>query len=698
MGRNVASHGRPWGLLGVSVLAVASPAVAQEEPAPPAQPELEKAVEVIDVWGERRDGVPVVRLDDPGAHDVLGPDRIAEIGPWSVDEVVNRLPGVNSRLYSGDENLRPSFGARGAPDNGFTEFMGVHVDGINHSTLFYGWTALSIFPFTPERLHAAEVFRGAHAVRFGPTNLSGVVNLVTRPIPERWMVGQRVVVGSNDFLSTTFDVGGTDERSGFGFLLTRVDKRGDTFRADADFDVRDTALKTRFPLSERTLLTFNASRWHDEHELPVRLTEEEFEDDPEQNPTHPDADWVGWSYAFDAKLRHQFDEDAWLSVQGYWRKAVRSLKSGRPSARAPFSAIRDAFSSSYNAGIEAAGEFAVDLGTRHLLHWGARHHAEWIDRTTSDEPLDGGPIDTTLDTRHELTADTLSLDDTVKFGGLTLNGGLRYERIPTFEGEDAVSGNEREFDFDDVFMGGSASYELTPHLAVFANYHETFRAPQTFMFDFADRPQALDFERGDMRELGARVDRWHGLSGSAVLWASRYSNFVEFDDLTDVYRNLGRFGMRGLDVSAEADLGAIEECLAGWSVFHSQTWQSSEFRGGAFEGNDVPHVAPLTAKGGVRYAAGRTGPYGALEYSYRSKSHAVPENDVQSPSYGLWDLRIGWRERFAETEDGGGIDLDVGIGVKNLLDRDYHLRHNADFYVPGRPREVFLDVALRMDF
>jgi hypothetical protein len=44
------------------------------------------------------------------------------------------------------------------PDNGFTEHVSVLVDGFNMSTLAYGWTAISIFPFTAERIWAAEVY------------------------------------------------------------------------------------------------------------------------------------------------------------------------------------------------------------------------------------------------------------------------------------------------------------------------------------------------------------------------------------------------------------------------------------------------------------------------------------------------------------------------------------------------------------
>ncbi len=119
------------------------------------------------------DGGPEIPLDRGGSTDVLTPQRIYEATITRFDQVATRLPGVSARLYSGDDHLRPSISVRGMPDNGFTEYTAVLVNGINYSTLFYGWTALSIFPLTPERIWSAEVIRGAHAIRYGPNTSVG---------------------------------------------------------------------------------------------------------------------------------------------------------------------------------------------------------------------------------------------------------------------------------------------------------------------------------------------------------------------------------------------------------------------------------------------------------------------------------------------------------------------------------------------
>ena len=36
--------------------------------------------------------------------------------------------------------------------------------------------------------------------------------------------------------------------------------------------------------------------------------------------------------------------------------------------------------------------------------------------------------------------------------------------------------------------------------------------------------------------------------------------------------------------------------------------------------------------------------------------------------------------------------------MKNLFDNEYDLRHNATLYVPGAPREVFVEVGFGVEF
>lgn len=645
------------------------------------------------------EGGPEVPLTAGGARDVLSPRRVREYTPVSVEEIANRLPGVTSRLYTGDEHLRPSLNMRGMPDNGFTEYEAVLVDGFNMSTLPYGWTAISIFPFTAERVWAAEVYRGAHAIRYGPTTIGGVINFVTPPIPETPTLRERLVIGSHAYRSSTTEVGGFTPSGRFGALLTYVDKAGDTFRDGSEFRVNELALKTRWNIDAGSWLAVHGAHWRDVHGLPSRLTKAELEADPAQNTNPDEVDWHGWAYWGTATYHRDYGPcgDNWLEASVYHKLARRALESPRP-ASPPYNAVRSADSDNFSSGVELRGEFRAFLGVEHRIHWGARWHREEIQRTTFDEPLGGGARTVSQDAKTVNYAFSANVDDTVQLGCFTLQAGLRYENLYDSTAYDRITDGKKAFDFSDVFPGASVTWEVVPgRWAVFANAHASFRAPQTFTYDFANPAQKLDFERGTNVEVGTRAsDPRRGLSGSVVLWQVDYSDFIELDPVQNVVTNYGGFRTRGFDLVGEVELGRLSGGrLCGLSLFANATYQASEFQKGPNKGNDVHHVPDWFGAGGVRYEHG-SGAYGVLDATYRGVAWAVPTNSDQTPAYTLWSARAGYRRTFCVGN--GRLEVDAAVGVKNLFDNDYHLQHNATLYVSGPPREVFLDVSVAWEF
>lgn len=673
-------------------------------PAAPARAVVDAAAKVLRVGGEggavlRADtsplGIgqgPTVPLTRGGSQDVLAPLRVREATATTVEQIAARLPGVSSRLYSGDEHMRPSISMRGMPDNGFTEYTAVLVNGLSFSSLVYGWTALSVFPYTAERTWAAEVYRGAHTVRFGPNTVGGVTNLLTWPIPQDLTFRQRTVIGSHEYVSSLTQVGGTDPRSGLGFLATYVDKDGETFRDDNDFHASELALDVLAPLTERSWLKVSGFWWDAIHGLPLRLTKAQLDADRTQNGNPSVINWDGYAYGGDA-LWHLDTCNGWFEAFAWYRKARRELESGRPTSGPPFTTIQNADSDNHNLQAGVRGE--VQLAACNRLHYGARYHQEWIPRETFTEPIGGGPPTFTQDAFTRTHAVALHVDDTHTFGRLTLQAGARLEWIPDSSARDHVTGNEKEFDLLEVLPGVSASWRLTRHLAVFGNYHRSLRPPQAFSYDFTRPDQQLDFETGVNTEVGLRWREVRGLSGSLTAWQVEYSDFIEQDPVLLVTTNYGGFTSRGIDLALEADAGAWARGLCGLSGWLNVTRQTSEFTVGANDGQETQFVPPWTVAFGVRYQHAPTGLYGVLEGFWHDDMFVTPANDITTPGYALFDARVGWRRTWCL----GCADAEVELAcaVKNLFDREVYLRHSTTLYVPGAPREVFgeFGVALR---
>lgn len=635
-------------------------------------------------------GGPSVPITRGGAKGVLSPRDVHELTPTSVQDVANKLPGVSARLYSGDEHLRPSWSMRGMPDNGFTEYTAVLVNGINYSTLAYGWTSISIFPFTSERIWAAEVYRGAESVRYGPNTIGGVINLLTWPIPEKFTARSRTVLGSNRYHSELLQVGGTDPRSGVGVLATYVDKGGDTWRQNNDFRVTEGAVDVSIPTSCNSWLRLSGFTWEDWHAIPLRLTQAQYDTDRTQNPIPREVDWNGYAYGGDATWHVDLSSCSWLEAFTYYRDAHRELEGALPGAGPPFASVNNGDSDSFNLGVGVRGQTRINACNS--LYYGARFHREWIDRWQFTQPLGGGAKAFSQNSFVRTSALAAHVDDTLTLGRWTLQGGARAEWLPSMEADDEVTGAFREFDMFTVLPGVSVSYAFTPCFAAFGNYFRSMRPPQTFSIDFVNPNQRLDYEEGTNAEVGLRWQGVKGLSGELCAWRIDYSDFIEQDPATLIVTNYGGYESRGLDLTLRADLGAWSRALCGLSAYGSVTKQDSEFTVGANAGKATQFVPPWIASFGARYEH-RSGAYAALDGNWKATGWANAANTLETPGYAVFNGRAGYRQTWC-LGCGADAELDVAVAVKNLFDRETYLRHTTSLIVPGAPQEVFAELSL----
>ena len=85
-----------------------------------------------------------------------------------------------------------------------------------------------------------------------------------------------------------------------------------------------------------------------------------------------------------------------------------------------------------------------------------------------------------------------------------------------------------------------------------------------------------------------------------------------------------------------------------------------------------------------------------FEAIYQASAWVTPENDATTPAYWLFDTRIGWR--IVREAGSLRVTIDLAVGIKNVFDEDYYLRHNTTLYVPGIPRRFFGNVSLVVEF
>ena len=119
---------------------------------------------------------------------LLDQQQIAQHAVNTIDEAVDRAPGV--QMISGQVNIRGS--------SGFAEGLGSRVlllvDGVPANQGDRGGINWDVIPL--DRVDRVEVVKGAGSALYGSSAFGGVVNLITRELPEGWHGRVRVTTGA----------------------------------------------------------------------------------------------------------------------------------------------------------------------------------------------------------------------------------------------------------------------------------------------------------------------------------------------------------------------------------------------------------------------------------------------------------------------------------------------------------------------
>lgn len=148
---------------------------------------LELGVTDIKVVGDwLGDADAAVVQNHPGARTVIRREAMVEQGAMNVGDVLRRVPGVQVQDANGTggSDIALNVGVRGLTSR-LSPRSTVLIDGVPAAFAPYGQPQLSMAPISAGNLDSIDVVRGAGSVRYGPQNVGGVINFVTRAIPEK---------------------------------------------------------------------------------------------------------------------------------------------------------------------------------------------------------------------------------------------------------------------------------------------------------------------------------------------------------------------------------------------------------------------------------------------------------------------------------------------------------------------------------
>ncbi|HXP01069.1 MAG TPA: TonB-dependent siderophore receptor [Luteibacter sp.] len=727
--------------LAVALAGVFAAPVAMGQDTPPASTNLE-GVKVVGNWLDAATANTV--QDHPGARTVVRREELREAGAINLRDALRRIPGVQVQESNGTggSDVSLNVGVRGLTSR-LSPRSTILLDGVPLAVAPYGQPQVSMAPVGLGNLQAVDVVRGGGSVRYGPQNVGGIINFVTRDIPETFGGSAGVQFQGSEHggirTNTNAFVGGTTQ-NGLGVALLYNGLHGPGFREHEDNEsIDDVMLKAKYAITSEDTLTGSIHHYDGQAGMPGGLDQADYNADPFQS-RRPFDDFHGRRTDYVLKYSHVDDRRS-FEVQTYYSDSFRGshIETITQNPNGSYTHQLNAYPRDYHV-------FAIEPRYSQLFDWGQVTHEIGIGyRYTSEAmheqtyrnnkftsnlyytPYDSnpynGPFVLSGNNTGSNEAHAVYIDDTINAGNWTITPGIRYERIDSeWEAHPSstvvVKGpTERTKDYSKPLPSLNVIYHLSDAWKLYANAETSFGSLQYFQIGQKDSNNqfaaGLKPETARTYEIGTRYDT-KAWGGEVSLFRINFDHELQLvgklpnvPDSYDGWTTLGATTHKGVETAGHVDFGAFNDALEGLTLWGTATYTHAIYKHGSFEGKDLPFYSRRTANLGLRYGIAQwTFNLDAFSQS-RQHSPGSPTFDPANPSVyqteptpegDLGDIP-GWTTYNARAEYAFGPSLSnlrLGVGVKNFTDKRYFTRstdNNDGIYV-GQPRTYFVQASV----
>jgi len=679
----------------------------------------------------------------PGSATLIDQMALEQFEYTDIHRVLNEVPGINIQEEDG-YGLRPNIGMRGSSPERSKKIV-IMEDGVLSGPAPYSASAAYYFP-NVSRMSAVEVFKGPSAIQYGPSTVSGALNLVSRAIPFSPQGELDAQIGSFEYQRLNAYYG--EQIGNFGYLIEGLNVSTTGFKdldngEDTGFERNDFILKTSYDLNgkyrQRLALKLGYAD-ESSDETYVGLTKSDFDDDPNRRYTASSLDKMQWehtqfqlTHVFEPSLTSQVTTDVYYNTFSRdWFKLNEFKGAGTPSVGAVlkdptsysdyYSVLTGELSSTdsdelmignngrdyISQGIQS--KFNTDLfalGYAHQLEVGVRIHKDEVKRNHSQQAYDmvngdlqlaGSALEITTKNTGEATALALYVKDDIELGKTTLSLGFRSENIES-KRTNHLDNNSSTSSTQNVLLPGVGTFsQITEEFGILAGVHKGFVAVAPGQEGDVDAEESINYE------LGFRLHNGHQVE--VVAYANDYSNLKEACSFSNGGSNdcLGTEvnGGEVLVYGVEANWKTQYELAAALSlpVNVTYTFTKTEFQNrfedkqGVFkeaeqfveEGDELAYVPKhrLNIKVGIQAEKWNL-MLGALyqgEMRDQAGQGSIPEAD-KIDSYVVLDLAANYQVK---------PELAVYGTVDNLMGEEYVVAAQPMGYRPGKPRAVQLGV------
>ncbi|WP_108944146.1 TonB-dependent receptor family protein [Shewanella halifaxensis] len=654
--------------------------------------EIDKKPEVIVVTGSLLGNSEVADLKTyTGNRSIITSNQIERTAVRSIDTALQQVPGIKIKDETGT-GILPNISVRGL-DSSRSGYAQILLDGIPMTLAPYGHTGQSLFPATLFMIDRIDVARGGASIQYGPNNVGGVINLISKPIPTDWETNfnERITFfgDSRNLFDTNISTGGAINDD-FSMRLDGNLTQGESFRDHSDTDIKNLMLKTVWNIDEQNSLDTTLQYYDAFSELPGALNTPAYEADRTQS-LRPNDEFKADTKRASLKYSHVLDESTYIDygefdLTAFGNKSSRNfqwdfydknkdtdgdLGSHWSDTTQEATHLRNSPRDFTVFGIEPKVSLLIDGEINQHIIAGVRYVNEdisyklnHIDKSTQ---IAIRPRDWQMDTdaMAYYISNKISFFDDV----FSITPGLRYEDVRmTFTniGQDYSQDNHVKEWLPGITMG----YEFSDNWFGYANAQRSLRTPQ--ISQLWPKGQTLESELSWNYETGIRFTPTDRSNLNLALYRIDFKNKAEYDRNIGMFVNLGKTKNQGIELEGTYSPSSLPDLILTGAYNYLDTEQLD----GQFAGNQLPFVSKHQLSASVLYSIQEVD-LGLLAYHY-SKSFADLANTVEEnasgtvgeiPAYTVVNFNVS-TELFKKSRHG----VKVGFSVNNLFDNEYYFR------------------------
>jgi iron complex outermembrane recepter protein len=629
-----------------------SQALAQEDKKPVRSPVTMDEVVVTGTRSEEK----VERI--PANVTVIDQEDIRNSNAKTVPDLLRSEEGIVVRdLLSNGKTAQVDLRGFGesAPSNSLVLVDGRRVNEIDLSGV--DWTQIPL-----DQIERIEVVRGTGTVLYGDNAVGGVINIITKTPSDRFSFSAGATAGSYSSNKDYVSVGGGQGPLAASFYGSYDATKG--YRDNNIYRAKDVGGKVIYDAASFLSLNVSGSYHTDEFGLPGPLTKDQLS--------------VNRRASLDPLDRAE-TEDGYLKLGsdlflGNWGDLVADLsyrnrdsKSDFPDPLFPF--VVDSNIETY--GLTPRYVHKSDLmGHKNSLITGVDFY--WIDQDL--KTYSGFLSASTLLTGvADISRDSYGLyvnDDFSVLENLILSLGARYEKaeydlhqrdlsaFPLAPLDATVKESENAYTAGLTWLYSGKS-------ALFGRYNRSFRFPLTdelVLFDsLAGRIRVnadLKPQTGDHYEVGAKHFFAPNLQTNITFYRAEIKDEIFFNKDTFTNENYDQTLHQGIEVGARADF------FERLTLYGNYTYEQATFRGGPFDGKDIPAVPTNKFNLGFRVHDVIPSLVFSADYFYVGESVLISDQANLFEKLESW-YTVNLRLSYAWKR------LNLFAGVNNVTDQKY---------------------------